>query len=156
MMLGPSKHYKHQPSAYALLFRSPKTHDRALRIACRAVLKEFTDNAYIGTGSTSRLRLCVTAHFYFISMALVDPQGILYYNNVSDLSGNCNYKVHRETDSEGYVYARIYFYHNSVSSPFAEVWLYILLFAPHRLIRYLDALLVPWGRFGENIPRMSA
>ena len=152
-MPGPSKHYKHQPAAQALLFRSPKTHERALRIACRPVSKEFTDNAYIGTGSTSRLRHC-SILFYFYGF--VDPQGTLYYNDVSDLIGNCNYKVQRETDNEGYVYARIYFYHNSVSSPFAEVWLCILLFSPNRLIRYLDALLVPWGRFGEDISRMSA
>ena len=54
-------------------------------------------------------------------MALVDPDGTLYYDNVGDLSGGCNYKVKRDIDSHNNVYIRIFFYQNSVSSPFAEV-----------------------------------
>ena len=47
-MLFPSKDYNLQDEAQALLFRSPKTYERALRLACHKAGKEFVDNAYIG------------------------------------------------------------------------------------------------------------
>ena len=53
------------------------------------------------------------------SVFLVDPDGMLYYDNVSDLTGTCEYKVAREVD-EDVVYAHIIFFHD-INYPFAEV-----------------------------------
>ena len=85
-------------------------------------------------------------------MVLVDPEGILYYNDISDIKGSCNYKVQRKTDDYGYVYAHVFFYQSTVENAFAEVWFRILLSAPHPLTRCLDALLVRWAGSRETLP----
>jgi hypothetical protein len=53
------------------------------------------------------------------SVFLVDPDGMLYHDNSSDLTGQCEYKVAREVD-EGVVYAHIIFFHD-IYHPIAEV-----------------------------------
>ena len=53
------------------------------------------------------------------SVFLVDPDGMLYYDDKDDLTGQCDYKVTREID-EGVVYAHIIFFHDN-NPAFAEV-----------------------------------
>ena len=91
--------------------------------------------------------------FLYFSVVFVGLKGILYYNNICDISGRSFYHVQRKTDGNGHDYAHVSFRH-SVDNEYAEVWLCILLSTPHPLTRCLDALLVRWRGSRETLPRI--
>jgi len=92
------KKYENEVGAQALLFVD-KNNSQAVRVEAPEILKEFTDNAYIGR----------------------DPEGILYYDSVDDLTGTGKeFVVKAEKTSDGNPVAHVIFYTSSQSSPYAE------------------------------------
>ncbi|KAF5314932.1 hypothetical protein D9619_007577 [Psilocybe cf. subviscida] len=90
--------YHHETAAFALLFQN--THNKAIRVEAPGIALEFTDGLYIGR----------------------DPEGILHYNNVSDLkqSGTHYYHV-TKTIVDGDTYCEIEFRFGSSSAvPYAK------------------------------------
>jgi hypothetical protein len=97
--MKPSRSYNHETAAEALFFKNTVngTVHQAVRVEVPELGVEYTDNAYIGT----------------------DPEGILYYDAASDISGDSKAKVIKVTvDSKNYV--RIKFYTDSEDETYAE------------------------------------
>ena len=88
--------YESFTSAEALFFHSP-THKnvKALRMLVPAIEREFTDNAYIGTGTFSLdlegLLLIDTVLLRYRP----DPEGYLYYNDEASLDTAIYYRSER-------------------------------------------------------------
>ncbi|KAI9433535.1 hypothetical protein H4582DRAFT_986568 [Lactarius indigo] len=100
MAPNPTKQYKHATASAALFFKNTTdygTVHRALRVEIPEIGKEFTDNAYIGK----------------------DPDGIFYYDAVSDMVGSVKAKVLKVVEN-GTTYVRIKFYTSEESETYAE------------------------------------
>lgn len=98
-MAKPSRSYNHETSAEALFFKNTvnNTVHQAIRLEVPELGLEFTDNAYIGK----------------------DPEGIFYYDDVSDISGSAKAKVSKVT-ANSKNYCHIKFYTSNESETYAE------------------------------------
>jgi hypothetical protein len=99
-MTIPTKTYKHSAASAALFFKNKDDYGdihQALRVEVPEIGKEFTDNAYIGK----------------------DPDGLFYYDAVSDIRGDVKAKVLKVTVNN-VNYAHIKFYTTKESETYAE------------------------------------
>ena len=123
-MTIPSRTYKHSTASAALFFKTTDLYNvvyHALRVEVPEIGKEFTDNAYIGTGalSFSYIQWRYLFHGVFLRRD-EDPQGLFYYDAASDITGDVKAKVYKVT-VDGKNYAQIKFYTVKESETYAEV-----------------------------------
>jgi hypothetical protein len=98
--MQPSRSYNHETAAEALFFKNTTVNGsvhQAIRVEVPELGIEFTDNAYIGK----------------------DPEGLLYYDAASDMSGDAKAKVLKVTVN-GKNYVHIKFYTSSESETYSE------------------------------------
>ena len=122
--MQPSRSYNHETAAEALFFRNVVNGSvhQAIRVEVPDLGLEFTDNAYIGKGAFSLCFLVICN--LILNGALLwhreDPEGLLYYDAASDMTGNAKAKVLKVTVG-GKNYVHIKFYTSYESETYAEV-----------------------------------
>ena len=122
-MTIPTKTYTHSTAASALFFKNTdknKVVHQALRVEVPEIGKEFSDNAYIGTGM--KLSSSLELRCKFLLGHFEDPDGIFYYMALSDLTGKVKAKVLKVTQ-DSKTYAHVKFYTSDDTKPYAEVFL---------------------------------
>lgn len=110
--------FLHSAPAEALFFHMGNHH--ATRVDCPTLGLEFTDNAWLGSGTSDySFPWAQASHSILIH---TDPEGTLFFNDAVDFSDTTETSKYKVTTQQynGIVYAIITFYWDDIGSAYAQ------------------------------------